>query len=591
MQASEIQQLLQQALPDDTPPLRAKLKDRHLHILLDESSKPPKTDPPLAHLLALEVQTFASNVDRLTLWHRSPNSDRPTPIAAIDLDRPLQPNPSDPLPLTGHCFIKNQRLLRIPLPLPHPTVASAVLYVHVLKDADKQTLLTALPPFFDRPDKTPLDIVPPAHRVWLADIQALPVEKFKSVAIWLSRYCDKPNCALPLLEDVLADSPPQSPSTDTGPTAPSPSYTEPDTSSRARAGNIAALTAAIDKGLYPWKGRSQVSLKDHTLSIQLQADAAPNPPAATALVYTALTQLQLPHLQTVKLYGIEGDRSLRWKSGFQLPSNLNLQADYNRFKFDNPTLNLAAFPLAAIAGMAANTILPFVMLPFHIWIHEFGHATVAWFAGRRAIPLPFGWTNVNLERELFVYLGVLFLLALLGFSGWREGKRWAVAIAASLAVLQFYMTWLMPVRSFDLLLSFGGIGGEFYLSTFLMVCFYFPLPDRLRWDFWRFAFLIVAAGTFCQAFWQWHTIELGLREIPWGSIFGAGDAGGDMNRLNWQHGWSATHIIETYSSLGKFCLLTLVVTYGVFAIKLNPQAWFALRQRAIVWWLRHTQGT
>ncbi|MEO0355731.1 MAG: hypothetical protein AAF268_13005, partial [Cyanobacteria bacterium P01_A01_bin.3] len=107
----------------------------------------------------------------------------------------------------------------------------------------------------------------------------------------------------------------------------------------------------------------------------------------------------------------------------------------------------------------------------------------------------------------------------------------------------------------------------------------------------RFVALFMAASTFCHAFWQWHLIDRGLQDIPWGTmLFGSGDAGGDMNRLNFDHGWSAARIMSTYSRLGELCLMVIVGTYGLFAVKLNGRTWFGLKQTAIVWWLRQGPG-
>ena len=307
-------------------------------------------------------------------------------------------------------------------------------------------------------------------------------------------------------------------------------------------------------------------------------------------MFLALKTLKLPlRLTRVKLYGLEPDRTVQWTSEFELVGDRTLTPDFNRFSFENPLVNAIALPLALILATIANTIVPILMYPMQLWIHELGHATVAWLAGYRAMPLPFGWTSVSAEPSGFVYLGILFLLGLLFWAGWRERKRGAMVLAGGLAVVQFYMTWLLPDRAFDMLVTFGGIGGEFCLSTLLMACFYIRMPDRLRWDFWRFVVLFAAASTFCHAFWQWHLIDLGVQDIPWGSIFGQGDAGGDMNRLNFEHGWSRERIIATYSRLGEVCLIAIVGIYGFFAVKLNRQVWFGLRQRAIAWQLEHNR--
>ena len=242
---------------------------------------------------------------------------------------------------------------------------------------------------------------------------------------------------------------------------------------------------------------------------------------------------------------------------------------FDRFQFDQPLEYLLALPLATVIAFAVNGTLPGLTRPFHIWIHEFGHATVAWLSGRRALPLPIGWTSFELDRSTVVYGALLFLLGVLGYTAWREKVGGALVFTSALVVVQFVMTWILSFRTIDLWITFGGIGGQFYLSALLIVLFYVPLPDRFRWDFWRYAVLAVAASSFWETFTFWKQVAMGQAGIPWGSILGAGDAGGDMNRLANTFGWPDRRIVSTYNTLGNVCLLLLLCVYG----------WFLFRER------------
>jgi hypothetical protein len=231
--------------------------------------------------------------------------------------------------------------------------------------------------------------------------------------------------------------------------------------------------------------------------------------------------------------------------------------------FNNPYSNGLVFPVLLLLGMVMNA-LPIVnalLWGIKIWIHEFGHATVAWLAGRRAIPLPLGWTNFDPRRSLFVYLGILVLLGLLYWAGRREGKHWPMGLASVLALVQFTMTWLISADTFNMLFSFGGIGGEIYLSALLMVSFYFPLPNYFRWDYYRFPVVVGAAFCFWGQLWLWQQIARGQASIPFGSLWGEADHG-DMNQLIHTYGWTPGDIIGTYSTLAHLCLLAIIVVYG-----------------------------
>lgn len=317
-------------------------------------------------------------------------------------------------------------------------------------------------------------------------------------------------------------------------------------------------------GLLHTRASIQGSVLNLGIPVSGQTPAALSAQVTTALYrwLDALNDPAVQTLETVHLYGLSQTGKALWKRRFPL-THLSA-ADVDLCSFQNRFSNTFIFPSLLALAAALNGLEPVRLLLFGIdvWIHEVGHAAVAWLCGRRALPLPFGWTSVNPERSTFVYFAVLLLLALLAWAGIQENRRWPLALAGGLAVLQFWGTWVVSPDTFDMLLSFGGIGGEFYLSTLLIVSFYFPLPDYFRWDFYRYPTLIAAGFTFLGSFWQWRQIDRGLEAIPWGSIFGgAGDAGGDMNQLNLVHSWSTARIIDTYNGLGSFCAIAIISVY------------------------------
>ncbi|KAM3100618.1 hypothetical protein ACKFKF_11355 [Phormidesmis sp. 146-12] len=306
---------------------------------------------------------------------------------------------------------------------------------------------------------------------------------------------------------------------------------------------------------------TQIRLRETELQVLVQAKA---PKAEMiAKIHRSLKEFLAPEIKTVVIYGMRGNQAIVWKKQFPMPTSGLTQDDVNPYSFNNRFINLAAFPIAFLFALVTNIgSFKLLFLSTHIWIHECGHATVAWLAGHQATPLPFGWTNVGEERSLFVYFGILVLFSLLFWTGLRERKRWVMGLAIALTLLQFYCTWIMPIDTYEMWLSFGGIGGEFYLSTLLMISFYFPLPEKWRWDFWRYPVLLLTANTFWASFWQWHQIKTGEGSIPWGSLFGGeGDAGGDMNQLSLTYDWSDQQIIGAYTLLGNGCLLILIGIY------------------------------
>ena len=243
----------------------------------------------------------------------------------------------------------------------------------------------------------------------------------------------------------------------------------------------------------------------------------------------------------------------------------------NPFSFDSWLVNVLALPLVAgLAYVVNRSPLQFLLAGFHTWMHEFGHATAAWLSGRRALPLPIGWTNVMPEKSLFVYLGVLFLLGVLFVAGWKERKIWPMLAAVAVVPLQFHLSWLMPQHRTDFWFSFCGVGGEFYLSTACMVVFYFQLPEKFKWSLCRYVFLFLGASSFLHIWLFWRQVKRGLDGIPWGGVVtGEDDAGGDMNILRDDYAWSNHRIIDTYNGLGTACLAVLLAVYVIFALRLD----------------------
>lgn len=320
---------------------------------------------------------------------------------------------------------------------------------------------------------------------------------------------------------------------------------------------------------------AKASLKAQTLHLEVEPDTALSSSQLLAKVRRCLGEIprevySFESLEAITIYGLDGRGKLRWKKSFAPPQQPSQADDRNLYSFKNRYSNTFIFPGLLLVAALLNSVEMIKLLLFgvHIWIHEFGHATIAWLGGHRATPLPFGWTNVGEEKSLFVYFGVLTLFGLLFWTGAKEQRRWPMGLAITLAVIQFFMTWAISTDTFDMLLSFGGIGGEFYLSTLLIISFYLPLPAYWRWDFFRYPAVLFAGFTFLGSLWQWRQIDRGLVDIPWGTLFGGSDhIGGDMNQLQIVHGWSDQQIVDTYNGIGSVCVIAILSVYVYFLIK------------------------
>ncbi len=251
------------------------------------------------------------------------------------------------------------------------------------------------------------------------------------------------------------------------------------------------------------------------------------------------------------------------------------------FRFDRWGVNTFVPPLLLGLVLLVNlSPLKFLLTGFHVWMHEFGHATAAWLCGFRATPLPLGWTPVEPVYSPFVYFGLLLMFGLLFAAGAKERKVWPMLAAVLLAGLQYYMTWRMPEHRQEFWYgSFCGVGGEFYLSTLFMMSFWVQLPEKFKWGACRYVFFLIGATAFLNIWLRWGDIYRGVEEIPFGGmVTSEDDPNGDMNKLMDAYGWKKFTIRRTYWLLGWGCWAALGVMWAIFVLRLNKIAdWVAER--------------
>lgn len=250
------------------------------------------------------------------------------------------------------------------------------------------------------------------------------------------------------------------------------------------------------------------------------------------------------------------------------------QEEFALLAFDNWKVNTFVPPLLLGLVFLANlSPLKMLLTGFQVWMHEFGHATAAWLAGWKATPLPIGWTPVEPEHSNFVYFGLLLMFVILFIAGFKERKVWPMLAAVVLAGVQAYMTWGMSEFRKEFWMIFGGVGGEFYLSTLFMMFFFVQLPEKFKWGACRYVFFLIGATAFLHIWWHWRDVYRGLEEIPFGSLVnGEEDAGGDMNKLMDQFGWKKFDIRRTYHLLGNGCWIALGTVWLAFVLRLNRVA-------------------
>jgi hypothetical protein len=231
---------------------------------------------------------------------------------------------------------------------------------------------------------------------------------------------------------------------------------------------------------------------------------------------------------------------------------------FDRVSFDRSAANATAVPLALVLalGFCSTSLGQFfgglVGMPFH----ELGHALTSWLSSRFAMPLPF-FTIWQEEQSRVFGAVVAMLLAGFALDAWHERRRFGVWVAAALLLLQVGLSTLVAARSTLMLQILGGCLGELVLAGLVLIAFHFPLPDRLRWDFWRWLAIVPASICFMHALLLWSRAASDASVMPWGSAIGD-DSDGDMNRLVYVFGWRALELASLYRSVGWLSLLAIV---------------------------------
>jgi hypothetical protein len=232
---------------------------------------------------------------------------------------------------------------------------------------------------------------------------------------------------------------------------------------------------------------------------------------------------------------------------------------FDRVSFEHGAANWLAAPVAlglALIFCTTSTGRFFgslVAMPFH----ELGHALTSWLSSRFAVPLPFFTVWHERQSALFGLL-VAAIIGAFGVRSWLEQRRFGVGLAGALLVLQLGLSWLVPARLTLMLQILGGALGEIVLGALVLVAFHFPLPDRLRWDFWRWPALLPGSLCLANALLLWSRAARDVRHMPWGAAIGH-ESDGDMNRLVNGFGWRARELSAFYLKVALASVLVLAL--------------------------------
>ena len=242
------------------------------------------------------------------------------------------------------------------------------------------------------------------------------------------------------------------------------------------------------------------------------------------------------------------------------------QLAFSRVEFGGPFASFFALPsVFVLAALLFRTELGklisyLVGMPFH----ELGHAIVSWLGGRFAIPLPFMTFYLG-GRSVWVFALLWLAVAALMYYGWRERRPFVIVLGAVVMALQVTFTFVISEHKLDEYFYLGGQLGEIALSTLALSAFYFKLPDRVRWDFWRWFALLPSAICLLRARNTWAASVGDLKKMPLGAALGSQDDG-DLNRLLREYGWRPQEIADFFSRATYVALAVLLILFMWHAV-------------------------
>tara|TARA_B110000459_G_C16480255_1_gene433922 strand:+ start:527 stop:745 length:219 start_codon:yes stop_codon:yes gene_type:complete len=72
----------------------------------------------------------------------------------------------------------------------------------------------------------------------------------------------------------------------------------------------------------------------------------------------------------------------------------------------------------------------------------------------------------------------------------------------------------VPEWRTEMWITFGGVGGKFYLSGPMVVAFFVDLPEKFRWGSCRYLFPFMGAACFLDSYIFWRDVAAGVKDIP-----------------------------------------------------------------------------
>jgi hypothetical protein len=227
--------------------------------------------------------------------------------------------------------------------------------------------------------------------------------------------------------------------------------------------------------------------------------------------------------------------------------------------------------LAAVAYLLSksqNMFVNFILWHFQMGFHELGHAIAAWMTGQIAIPT-YAYT-VTFGPSEFFYAAFLFGLSFAAYYFRKENSYYLAGISGSLILISLILRVFTSHSAHLMIFSLGGFLGEIIISTILICGFYFHFPNKFRWDFFRYFFVLISFFVLFKSNHIWTRAQKSPGHLPMGGTIMSETEQSDTEKLLDSGYWTGKTLPAILVRTHKICFVLITLHYLVGLVMISP---------------------
>jgi len=165
-----------------------------------------------------------------------------------------------------------------------------------------------------------------------------------------------------------------------------------------------------------------------------------------------------------------------------------------------------------------------------------------------------------LDFSILTFLFLSAFHAFLFYYVWTRDFRLGQVLVGGLVLLQLVGSFLISREAIDIIITFGGVVGDFALSGALIILFLFDTGKYSRYQVFLFACGLL---NLVHSSHKWFGVFRGTIDLPTGGFI-TGPNHGDLNKLMNDYGFDPDQIILVVLSVAVLSIGACVIAYGAF---------------------------